>query len=96
MVNIGFICLIPSSSWLKGKAKTPAGKAQATRRLIACPWKPKSCTEINCGVASGSAHVSHLFVFRLGSFRHVSTSFFYGRRDGKNSIIQKYVMLNEW
>jgi len=32
MVNIGFICLVPSSSWLKGKAKTPAGKAQATRR----------------------------------------------------------------
>ncbi|QDZ82755.1 hypothetical protein D0440_05730 [Priestia megaterium] len=35
MVNIGFICVVPSSSGLKGKAKTPAGKAQATRRLIA-------------------------------------------------------------
>ncbi|MCM3186217.1 hypothetical protein M3642_25075 [Priestia megaterium] len=31
--------------------------------------------EINCCVTSGSAHVSHLFVFRLGLFRYVSTSF---------------------
>ncbi|WP_192885628.1 hypothetical protein [Priestia megaterium] len=29
------------------------------------PQKAKSCTEINSGVTSGSAHVSHLFVFRL-------------------------------
>ncbi|WP_460113686.1 hypothetical protein [Priestia megaterium] len=40
------------------------------------PQKAKSCTEINCGVISGSAHVSHLFVFRLDSFGYVSTSFF--------------------
>ncbi|MBK0008844.1 hypothetical protein IAE23_20410 [Bacillus sp. S35] len=31
-----------------------------TRRLSACPRKAKSCTEINCGVTSDSAHVFHL------------------------------------
>ncbi|MED4068304.1 hypothetical protein P4668_19855 [Priestia megaterium] len=68
---------------MKGRAKTPAGKAgqmrpvgaQATRRLIAHPRKAKPCTEINCGVISGSAHVSHLFIFRLDSFSYVPASF---------------------
>jgi len=27
MVNVGLICLVASSGWLEGKAKTPAGKA---------------------------------------------------------------------
>jgi len=53
----------------------PAG-AQATRRLIGHPRKAKPCTEINCGVISGSAHVSHLFVFRLDSFGYVPASLY--------------------
>ncbi|RDZ15732.1 hypothetical protein C3744_11180 [Priestia megaterium] len=32
MVNIGFICLDPSSSSLEGKTKTPAGKGSAAAR----------------------------------------------------------------
>jgi hypothetical protein len=32
--------------------------------------------EINGGVISGSAHVSHLFVFRLDSFSYVPASFY--------------------
>jgi len=28
MLNVDFICFVPSSSWLEGKAKTPAGKAE--------------------------------------------------------------------
>ncbi|MBY0007465.1 hypothetical protein Q0O85_15660 [Priestia megaterium] len=38
---------------------------QATRRLISRPRKANSCTEINSGVTSGSAHVSNLSVFRF-------------------------------
>ncbi|MGG3766972.1 hypothetical protein ABEU98_09200 [Priestia megaterium] len=34
-------------------------------RLIGCPRKAKSCTEIHSGVTSGSAHVSNLSVFRF-------------------------------
>ncbi|MDO6848015.1 hypothetical protein Q4S57_08645 [Priestia megaterium] len=34
--------------------------AYATRRLSDRLRKAKSCTEINCGVTSDSAHVSHL------------------------------------
>jgi len=30
-VNIGFICFVSSSSWLEGKAKTPARKAEQVR-----------------------------------------------------------------
>jgi len=30
-MNVGFICLDPSSSWLEDKAKTPAGKAEQMR-----------------------------------------------------------------
>ncbi|MEI2330223.1 hypothetical protein [Priestia megaterium] len=52
------------------------GKAKETRRLIDRPQKAKSCTVINCGVTSGSAYVSHLFVFRLDSFSYVLTSFY--------------------
>ncbi|MED3849815.1 hypothetical protein P4607_00535 [Priestia megaterium] len=40
------------------------------------PRKAKSCTEINCGVTSGSAHVSHLFVFRLNRCSYVLISFY--------------------
>ncbi|MFL0471374.1 hypothetical protein ACH0CI_05265 [Priestia sp. 179-F W1.4 NHS] len=43
--------------------------------LSSRPRKAKPCTKINCGVTSGSAHVSHLFVFRLASFRYVLTFF---------------------
>ncbi|MCM3181983.1 hypothetical protein M3642_03465 [Priestia megaterium] len=32
--------------------------------------------EINGDVISGSAHVSHLFVFRLDSFSYVPASFY--------------------
>ncbi|WP_411304587.1 hypothetical protein [Priestia aryabhattai] len=39
------------------------------------PQKAKPCTEINCGVSSSSAHISHLFIFRWDSFRYVSTFF---------------------
>ncbi|MGG0750539.1 hypothetical protein ABE107_15740, partial [Priestia megaterium] len=46
------------------------------RRLSARPRKAKPGTEINCGVISGSAHVSHLFVFRLDSFSYVPASFY--------------------
>ncbi|WP_179863798.1 hypothetical protein [Priestia megaterium] len=53
---------------MEGKKKPPAGKA--TRRLSGRPRKAKSCTEINCGVTSGSAHVSHLFIFRWATFSH--------------------------
>jgi len=31
MVNVDFICLVASSGWLEGKAKTPAGKAEQRR-----------------------------------------------------------------
>ncbi|MFL7943386.1 hypothetical protein ACKA0G_23290 [Priestia megaterium] len=41
------------------------------------PQKTKPCTEINCGVISGSAHVSHLFVSRLKSFCYVPASFYH-------------------
>jgi len=71
MANVGFVCFVLSSSWLEGKTKTPGGKAEATRRLSSHLRKAKSCTEINCGVTSGSAYVSHLFVFRLDSFSYV-------------------------
>jgi len=46
-----FICLGPSSSWLEGKAETPAGKAQATRGLSARPRKAKPCTDITVSQA---------------------------------------------
>jgi hypothetical protein len=45
------------------------------RRLSGRPRKAKPCMEINCGVTSGSAHASHLLVFRLDSFLYVSTLF---------------------
>ncbi|MEB4869091.1 hypothetical protein P8831_10220 [Priestia megaterium] len=59
----------------KSGTEDPAG-AQATGRLSGRPRKAKPCTEINCGVISGSAHVSHLFVFRWASFRYVPDSFY--------------------
>jgi len=31
MVDVGFMCVGLSSSWLEGKAKTPAGKAEGVR-----------------------------------------------------------------
>jgi len=40
------------------------------------PRKAKPCMEINGGVISGSAHVSHLFVFRLDSVSSDLTSFY--------------------
>ena len=51
-VNVGFMYVMASSCGLKGKTKTPAGKAYATRRLIDRPQKAKSCTEIHSGVTS--------------------------------------------
>ncbi|AEN90441.1 hypothetical protein BMWSH_3559 [Priestia megaterium WSH-002] len=39
-----------------GTGETPQG-AYATRRLSGRQRKAKSCTEINCGVTSSSAHV---------------------------------------
>ncbi|WP_426629838.1 hypothetical protein [Priestia megaterium] len=51
---------------MEGKAKTPAGRAERMRRLIGCLRKAKSCTELDSVVTSGSAPLSHLFVFRLG------------------------------
>ncbi|MEI2325671.1 hypothetical protein [Priestia megaterium] len=39
---------------MEGKAKTSAGKAQATRRLIGRLRKAKPCAEINRGVRSDS------------------------------------------
>ncbi|MBU8687511.1 hypothetical protein KM918_09205 [Priestia megaterium] len=50
--------------------------AQATRRLSGRPRKAKPCMEINCGVISGSAHGSHLFVFRLDLFGYVTASLY--------------------
>ncbi|MED4734038.1 hypothetical protein [Priestia megaterium] len=38
--------------------------------------KRSSCTQINCGVTSGSAHASHLFVFRLNRCSYVLISFY--------------------
>jgi len=31
MVNVGFMYVVASSSWLEGKTKTPAGKAEQVR-----------------------------------------------------------------
>ncbi|MGI1811519.1 MULTISPECIES: hypothetical protein [Priestia] len=46
-----------------GTDETPqAAGTQVTRRLSGRPRKAKSCTEINCGIKSGSAHISHLFI----------------------------------
>ncbi|MGC3790446.1 hypothetical protein [Priestia sp. SB1] len=52
------------------------------------PQKAKPCTEINCGVISSPAHVSHLFVFRLDLFRYVSTSFLFDKQHllSKNNL----------
>jgi len=33
VVNVGLMCVGLSSSWLEGKAKTPAGKAEGVRPL---------------------------------------------------------------
>ncbi|MBY0061508.1 MULTISPECIES: hypothetical protein [Priestia] len=41
------------------------GQGEDSCGLTGRPRKAKPCTEINSGVTSGSAHVSHLFVFRL-------------------------------
>ncbi|MED4736694.1 hypothetical protein [Priestia megaterium] len=63
---------------MERKAKTPVGKAEQTRphrSASDCPRKAKSCAEINGGVTSSSAHVSHLLAFRLDSFRYVPASF---------------------
>ena len=82
MVNVDYI--FASSCRLEGKAKTPAGEVEWMRHcrsisdeeLSARPRKANSCMEINCGVTSGSVHISYLFVFRMDSCRHVSTSSF--------------------
>ncbi|WP_427076159.1 hypothetical protein [Priestia megaterium] len=68
IVKAAFMCFVPSSSWLEGKAKTPAGSAAARgkRRLA---WKSLRCNK-------RSAHASHLFVFRLDLFLYVSNLFF--------------------
>jgi len=60
MMNVDFIYFVVSSSWLEGKAKTPAGKTEwvrprrsvATRRLSGRPWKAKPCTEISSDAMS--------------------------------------------
>ncbi|MCM3196691.1 hypothetical protein [Priestia megaterium] len=41
------------------------GKGGDSWGISGRPRKTKSCTEINCGVISGSAHVYELFVFQL-------------------------------
>ncbi|MBY0026490.1 hypothetical protein H7K20_05265 [Priestia aryabhattai] len=79
----------------EGQCEESCGKRARDEEAHRPPVETEVLHGNQLGVASGSAHVSHLFVFRLDSVRHVSTSFFYGRRNGKNSIIQKYVMLNK-
>ncbi len=46
MVNVGFICLVPSSCCLEGKAKTPAGKAEEVR-----PRKKRSLAQKSTAVS---------------------------------------------
>ncbi|MDR7243038.1 hypothetical protein [Priestia megaterium] len=41
------------------------GQGEDSWRLTGRPRKAKSCTEINSGVTSSPAYLSHLFVFRL-------------------------------
>ncbi|MBX9995179.1 MULTISPECIES: hypothetical protein [Priestia] len=48
-----------------GTDETPQERKRRGGSIIGRPRKAKSCTEINCGVTSGSAHVAHLCVFRL-------------------------------
>ncbi|MBT2257982.1 hypothetical protein J7E64_21710 [Priestia megaterium] len=59
------------------------GQSEDSCGLIGRPRKAKSCMEINCGVTSGSAHISHiscLFVLRMDSCRYFSTSSFFSER----------------
>ncbi|MBK0007450.1 hypothetical protein [Priestia megaterium] len=56
-----------------GQGEDSCGKSETDET----PQKMKPCTEINCGVISGSAHVSHLFVSRLDSFCYVPASFYH-------------------
>ncbi|AWD65535.1 hypothetical protein C2I28_11035 [Priestia megaterium] len=53
MVTIVCMYVVVSSCVLESKTKTPAEKAEATRRLSGCR-KEKSCTEINSGASSDS------------------------------------------
>ncbi|MBY0196658.1 hypothetical protein H7U05_04990 [Priestia megaterium] len=49
-----------------GKSGTGETPRELKRRgLTGRPWKAKPCTEINSGVTSSPAYLSHLFVFRL-------------------------------
>ncbi|MBT2257373.1 hypothetical protein J7E64_18595 [Priestia megaterium] len=61
---------------IEGQGEDSCGESASDEEVIVRPRKPEYCTEIKCGVTSCSAHVSHLFVFRLNSFHYVSTSFF--------------------
>ncbi|PEI56529.1 hypothetical protein CN635_16275 [Priestia aryabhattai] len=44
---------------------------------------------VNGGVSSGSAHVSHLFVFRLDSTRYVLASFYFASsyKKGESALL---------
>ncbi|WP_411305451.1 hypothetical protein [Priestia aryabhattai] len=65
--------------------KSGTGEPPHERKRRGDSAAARGCTEINCGVISSPTHVSHLFVFRFGSFSHVSTSLF--------MVSQQYTML---
>ncbi|MFE4124355.1 hypothetical protein [Priestia sp. YIM B13486] len=46
---------------IKGQSEDSCGKSGTGET----PQESSPCMEINCGVTSGSVHVSHLFVFRF-------------------------------
>ncbi|MQR88773.1 hypothetical protein GFV16_23185 [Bacillus megaterium] len=60
---------------IKGQGEDSCRKNASDEKAHRSP-KPESGTEISCGVTRCSAHVFHLFIFRLDSFRYVSTSSF--------------------